>query len=103
MAKASKDVLNAGFKVENEFLKSAHLDLRGASQGDGAGGDWADLFSPDFICHYLAYWKTRADFPAFFAGLPILGKDGTLAKIQVTSPAAGHFCQDRHVRFGRSA
>jgi len=90
VAKASTDVLNAGFKVENEFLKSAHLDLSGASQGDGAGGDWADLFSPDFICHYLAYWKTRADFPTLFAGLPILGKDGTLARIQVTSPAAGH-------------
>jgi D-alanyl-D-alanine carboxypeptidase/D-alanyl-D-alanine-endopeptidase (penicillin-binding protein 4) len=26
----------------------------------------------------------------FFKALPILGKDGTLAKIQVESPAAGH-------------
>jgi len=90
VARASKDVLNAGFKVENEFLKSANLDLSGASQGDGEGGDWADLFSPDFMCRYLAYWKTRPDFSTLFAGLPILGKDGTLAKIQVTSPAAGH-------------
>jgi D-alanyl-D-alanine carboxypeptidase/D-alanyl-D-alanine-endopeptidase (penicillin-binding protein 4) len=90
VARASKGVLNAGFKVENEFLKSANLDLSGASQGDGAGGDWADLFSPDFVCHYLVYWKTRADFPTLFAGLPILGKDGTLAKIQVNAPAAGH-------------
>ena len=90
VAKVSKDVLNAGFKVENEFLQSAKLDLSGASQGDGAGGDWADLFSPDFLCHYLAYWKARPDFPTLFAGLPILGKDGTLAKIQVTSAAAGH-------------
>ena len=89
-AKASKDVLNAGFKVENDFLRSANLDLSGASQGDGEGGDWADLFSPDFMCHYLAYWKTRSDFQSLFAGLPILGKDGTLAKIQVNAPAAGH-------------
>jgi len=89
-ANTTKDLLNAGFKVENEFLKSAKLDLSGASQGDGAGGDWADLFSPDFMCHYLAYWKMRPDFSVFFAGLPILGKDGTLAKIQVNSPAAGH-------------
>jgi len=89
-AKASKEVLNAGFKMENEFLKAANLDLSGASQGDGAGGDWADLFTPDFMCHYLAYWKTRPDFTTFFNGLPTLGKDGTLAKIQVGSPAAGH-------------
>jgi PBP4 family serine-type D-alanyl-D-alanine carboxypeptidase len=89
-AKANKDLLNSGFKVENEFLKSANLDLSGASQGDGAGGDWADLFTPDFVCHYLAYWKTRPDFATFYVGLPILGKDGTLAKIQVSSPAAGH-------------
>ncbi len=89
-AKAPTDILKAGFKMENEFLKGAQLDLSGASQGDGAGGDWADLFTPDFVCHYLAYWKTRPDFATFYAGLPILGKDGTLAKIQVSSPAAGH-------------
>ena len=90
VAKDSKDPLRGGFQVERLFLKEAMLDLTGAAQGDGAGGDWADLFSPDFICHYLAYWKTRPDFDLFFKALPILGKDGTLAKIQVEDPAAGH-------------
>jgi PBP4 family serine-type D-alanyl-D-alanine carboxypeptidase len=90
LAKDSKDPLRAGFKIENAFLSEAKLDLSGASQGDGEGGDWADLFTPDFICRYLAYWKTRPDFQIFFKGLPILGKDGTLAKIQVDNPAAGH-------------
>jgi D-alanyl-D-alanine carboxypeptidase/D-alanyl-D-alanine-endopeptidase (penicillin-binding protein 4) len=90
VAKNAKDPLSAGFKVEHAFLTDAKLDLSGASQGDGAGGDWADLFSPDFMCHYLAYWKTRPDFPIFFNGLPILGKDGTLAKIQKDNPGAGH-------------
>jgi len=89
-ANDKKDPLRAGFKVEREFLKQARLDLSGASQGDGAGGDWADLFSPDFVVHYLAYWHTRADFEIFFKALPILGKDGTLAKIQTANPAAGH-------------
>jgi PBP4 family serine-type D-alanyl-D-alanine carboxypeptidase len=88
--KDTKDPLEAGFAIERRFLQSAKLDLSGASQGDGEGGDWADLFSPNFMVHYLAYWTTRPDFAIFFKALPILGKDGTLAKIQTNSPGAGH-------------
>jgi N-acyl-D-amino-acid deacylase len=90
VAKAAKNPLDAGFKVEREFLQSAKLELAGAAQGDGAGGDWADLFSPDFMVHYLTYWTTRPDYQVFFKALPILGKDGTLAKIQTQSSGAGH-------------
>ena len=91
-ALAGKDPANPlkkGFELERAFLEQAKLDLSGASQGDGAGGDWADLFSPDFMCHYLAYWTTRPDYDVFFHALPILGKDGTLAKIQRENPGAG--------------
>jgi PBP4 family serine-type D-alanyl-D-alanine carboxypeptidase len=90
VAKNAKDPLHAGFTTERDFLKQANLDLSGISQGDGAGGDWADLFSPDFMCQYLTYWATRPDYPIFFKALPILGKDGTLAKIQTANPGAGH-------------
>jgi N-acyl-D-amino-acid deacylase len=90
VAKDMKDPIHAGFKTEQAFLQEAKLDLSGAAQGDGAGGDWADLFSPDFIVHYMTYWSTRPDYQFFFKALPILGKDGTLAKIQVNSPGAGH-------------
>jgi N-acyl-D-amino-acid deacylase len=90
VAKDVGDPLHAGFKVEQAFLQDAKLDLSGAAQGDGAGGDWADLFSPDFMVHYLTYWTTRPDYQVFFKALPILGKDGTLAKIQISSPGAGH-------------
>jgi len=90
VAKDTKDPLRAGFSVEHAFLTDAKLDLSGAAQGDGAGGDWADLFSPDFMVHYLSYWTTRPDYQVFFNALPILGKDGTLAKIQTSSPGAGH-------------
>jgi D-alanyl-D-alanine carboxypeptidase/D-alanyl-D-alanine-endopeptidase (penicillin-binding protein 4) len=89
-AKDTKNPLAAGFAIEKTFLQSANLDLSGISQGDGEGGDWADLFTPDFVCHYLAYWATRPDYQALFHALPILGKDGTLAKIQIASPGAGH-------------
>ncbi len=90
IAKDMHDPVHAGFKIERGFLQDAKLDLSGISQGDGEGGDWADLFSPDFIAHYMAYWSTRPDFAVFFKALPILGKDGTLAKIQVNNPGAGH-------------
>jgi len=90
VGKDTKNPLGAGFKLEHDFLQSAKLDLSGAAQGDGAGGDWADLFSPDFMVHYLTYWTTRPDYQVFFKALPILGKDGTLAKIQINSPGASH-------------
>lgn len=88
--KDTKDSLKKGFEVERAFLQDAKLDLSGIAQGDGAGGDWADLFSPEFICQYLTYWTTRPDYDTFFRALPILGKDGTLVKIQKANPAAGH-------------
>ena len=50
-ALAGKDTTNPlkkGFELERAFLHRANLDLSGASQGDGAGGDWADLFSSGF-------------------------------------------------------
>jgi len=90
VAKNTKDPLQAGFATERAFLQEAKLDSSAISQGDGAGGDWADLFSPDFVCNYLTYWTTRPDYPIFFKALPILGKDGTLARIQTASPGAGH-------------
>jgi N-acyl-D-amino-acid deacylase len=90
VAKETKNPLDAGFAIERAFLQQASVDLSGLSQGDGAGADWADLFSPEVMCQYLTYWTTRPDYQAFFKALPILGKDGTLAKIQITNPGVGH-------------
>jgi D-alanyl-D-alanine carboxypeptidase len=42
------------------------------------------------MCHYLAYWATRPDYPIFLKALPVLARDGTLADIQLGAPAAGH-------------
>ncbi|HTS12786.1 MAG TPA: D-alanyl-D-alanine carboxypeptidase/D-alanyl-D-alanine-endopeptidase [Candidatus Limnocylindrales bacterium] len=85
---ANKDIDQAGFDAERDFLTKAGLDLNGASQSDGAGGN--AFFSPDFMVHYLQYMSKQKDFQDFYRGLPIMGKDGTLFKIQVNSPAAGH-------------
>ena len=88
LARKDKDVDQAGFDLENQFLKKAGLDLTAACQSDGAGGN--AFFTPDFMVQYLLFMAKQKDFEDFKRGLPIMGRDGTLYKIQVNSPAAGH-------------
>ena len=85
---AKGDTSKTGFDLERELLKSAGLDVSGAQQTDGAGGD--ARYSPDFMVHFLAYMSKQPSFDAFLRALPILGRDGTLWNIQPSSPAAGH-------------
>jgi len=88
VAHKDSEVEQAGFDMENQFLTKAGLDLSGAAQSDGAGGD--AFFTPDFMVHYLLYMSKQKDYDNFYRALPVLGKDGTLFKIQVNSAAAGH-------------
>jgi N-acyl-D-amino-acid deacylase len=78
----------AGFDGERGFLKSAGVDLTSAAQSDGAGGN--AFFTADFMVRYLEFMSKQKQFDDFCGDLPILGRDGTLGKIQVNSPAAGH-------------
>lgn len=87
---ATQSIDQAGFDLERDLLSRAGLDLTGASQSDGAGGARAAFFTPDFMVHFLLYMSQQKIFPQFLAGLPILGRDGTLVGIQKLSPAAGH-------------
>ena len=77
----------AGFDAEHDFLKKAGVDLTAAAQSDGAGGN--ALFTADFMVRYLEFMSKQKQFDDFYNDLPILGRDGTLSKIQVNSPAAG--------------
>jgi D-alanyl-D-alanine carboxypeptidase/D-alanyl-D-alanine-endopeptidase (penicillin-binding protein 4) len=88
LGKATTSIDRKGFELERDFLTKAGLDLSGASQSDGAGGN--AMFTPDFMVHYLAYKAVQPDYSVFRNALPVLGKDGTLFNIQTTSPAAGH-------------
>jgi len=87
-AHKDKQIDQAGFDAEHDFLQKAGLDLTAASQGDGAGGN--AFFTPDFIVRYLEFLSRQKQFQDFYNGLPMLGRDGTLSKIQINSPAAGH-------------
>jgi len=88
IAKKTSEIDQAGFDTEHDFVAKAGLDLTAASQSDGAGGN--AYFTPDFIAQYLLYMSKQKDFDVFNRALPVLGKDGTLARIQVNSSAAGH-------------
>ena len=85
---APKNTDRTGFDLEHDFLAQAGLDVTGAQQGDGAGGN--AHFTPEFMVSYLAYMSKQKDFQVFYDALPILGRDGTLFDIQPASPAAGN-------------
>ncbi|HXR95873.1 MAG TPA: D-alanyl-D-alanine carboxypeptidase/D-alanyl-D-alanine-endopeptidase [Rhizomicrobium sp.] len=87
---ATDKIDQKGFQLEHDFLEKAGLDLRGASQSDGAGGAGVAFYAPDFVVHYLAYMAQQPHFDMFQKDLPILGKDGTLVDTQKDSPGAGH-------------
>lgn len=84
---AARTANKTGFDVAREWLVGAGVDVDGAVQGDGAGGD--AFFSPAFMTRYLAMVAGQPWAGAFKDALPILGQDGTLAKIQVGAPGAG--------------
>jgi PBP4 family serine-type D-alanyl-D-alanine carboxypeptidase len=90
IGKATEKIDQKGFALEHDFLAKAGLDLSGASQADGAGGAASAFYTPDFMVHYLAYMAQQKDYAVFHKALPILGKDGTLVKIQRESLAAGN-------------
>jgi D-alanyl-D-alanine carboxypeptidase/D-alanyl-D-alanine-endopeptidase (penicillin-binding protein 4) len=83
----SRDPSRTGFDIARELMVKNGLDLEGAVQGDGAGGD--AYFSPAFMTRFLAMMWQRPYAAGFKAAMPTLGVDGTLATIQKGSPGAG--------------
>jgi D-alanyl-D-alanine carboxypeptidase/D-alanyl-D-alanine-endopeptidase (penicillin-binding protein 4) len=76
---------------QGEILKSLGIDLSTISFGGGAGGDRADMATPRAAVGLLRAMADRPEFAAFDAALPVLGRDGTLAKaVSSDSPARGH-------------
>lgn len=84
---AARAANKTGFDLAHDWLVREGLDPNGAVQGDGAGGN--AYFAPAFMARYLAMVASKPWAEAFRHALPMLGKDGTLAEVQVRSPAAG--------------
>ena len=73
------------------ILQSLGVEPTTISFGGGAGGDRADLVSPRATVTLLRAMAARPEFAAYDAALPILGRDGTLAKaVGKDSPVRGH-------------
>ncbi len=83
--------LAAGLAREGVLLKGLGVNPDAVSFGGGAGGSRSDLATPRATVALLRSMAARADFPAFEAALPVLGRDGTLARtVGHDSPARGH-------------
>ncbi len=82
--------LEAGLRRQRDILKDLGIPTRAISFGGGAGGDRADLATPRATVALLRAMAARPEFSAFEAALPILGRDGTLARaVAADSPARG--------------
>lgn len=73
----------AGKAVERDLWARAGLEREpeGASE---------NRYAPDFFVPFLSYVARQPYYPEFRQALPIMGRDGSLAGVQVGSPAAGH-------------
>jgi D-alanyl-D-alanine carboxypeptidase/D-alanyl-D-alanine-endopeptidase (penicillin-binding protein 4) len=87
LAHDTGDPQAAGFKLENAFLARAGFDPLNFVQNDGEGAN--AFFRPAEVVRFLAYVRRQPYFAYVYRGLPILGVDGTLFKIQNGAPAAG--------------
>lgn len=90
-ARHGERTLEAGLRRQGEVLKGLGLDLGTVSFGGGAGGSRADLVTPRATVRLLRAMADRPEADAYENALPILGRDGTLARaVAADSPARGH-------------
>ncbi|MHB8894850.1 MAG: D-alanyl-D-alanine carboxypeptidase/D-alanyl-D-alanine endopeptidase [Candidatus Geothermincolia bacterium] len=88
-AKNGKKTMADGLIVEGEFLKKAGVASKGVVINDGQGSAGADFIAPSAAITLLRYMSKRPDFKEFFATLPVMGVDGTLATLMTDSPVKG--------------
>lgn len=86
-----KSANSDGLRVQGRILSDLGVSKEAVSFGGGAGGSRADLVTPRAAVELLLAMRARHGFTAFYEALPILGRDGTLAKsVEANSPARGH-------------
>jgi D-alanyl-D-alanine carboxypeptidase/D-alanyl-D-alanine-endopeptidase (penicillin-binding protein 4) len=88
--KNGQRTLAEGLRLQGQFLADLGVDVATISFAGGAGGANADAVTPRATVQLLRALARRPEYPAFHAGLPVLGVDGTLAAaVGPDSPAKG--------------
>jgi len=86
-----KTGLTDGLRAQGQILSKLGVKPEAVSFGGGAGGARPDLVTPRATVDLLIAMMPRPSFQAWYAAMPILGRDGTLAKsVEANSPARGH-------------
>ncbi len=89
-ASKGKLTADAGLKIERDIFKDIGVDTNAVSFAGGAGGAQADHITPRAAVQLLRGMAKRSEWEAYKAALPVLGVDGTLAKVvKADSPARG--------------
>jgi D-alanyl-D-alanine carboxypeptidase/D-alanyl-D-alanine-endopeptidase (penicillin-binding protein 4) len=81
--------LEAGLKVEQDFLKSIGIADGDVLLADGSGLSRSDLVTPRATVALLRWVAQQPWADAFLSTLPVAGKDGTLEPRMKESSAAG--------------
>ena len=90
-SKHGERTLERAMKREGEILARLGVDVKTISFGGGAGGSRSDLVTPRATVALLRSMMARPDFNDYDSALPVLGRDGTLARaVASDSPARGH-------------
>ncbi len=90
-AKYGERTLEQGLRREGQILRKLGIAPGTVAFGGGAGGSRADMVSPRAAVTLLRAMAARPEYSVYEAALPILGRDGTLAKaVPSDSPARGH-------------
>jgi len=88
--KNKQRTLEDGLHWQRGFLADLGVETTTISFAGGAGGANADAVTPRATVALLQALAKRPDYPAFHAGLPVLGVDGTLVDVvDADSPARG--------------
>jgi D-alanyl-D-alanine carboxypeptidase/D-alanyl-D-alanine-endopeptidase (penicillin-binding protein 4) len=88
-AKMGKRTLPEGLRSQGRLLAKLGAPVDSIALESGAGGGTGDRVSAKATVELLLAMRKRDDWPLFEAALPILGEDGTLAKVGLKSPAKG--------------